>query len=170
MTRNASPCLAGFDKDFEKIMSAVDSKGSLRDGNMNLITKDTVQAMKRPLNDAPVGLFHNSFLMYNDLCLLQLRNSPKIQKLQELDDKLKQVTPLKDETPLKIRSVLVGSGEFAPEEFWEPKIQSHLQNNVYAIHPNSSEPTLTKWTSYILFGIPAVAGIAYWYWGSQKRN
>jgi len=91
-----------FDKDHEKILMAVDGKGSLRDGNMNLITKDTVHAMKSPLNDAPAGLFHNTFVMYNDLCLLQLRNVAKIQKLQALDDKLKQVNPPKDDTVRKL--------------------------------------------------------------------
>jgi hypothetical protein len=128
----------------ERLIEEARRNPKLVDAQMYDIVGTLLKALGSTNNmaqQADPNMFHNTFLVINDLPLLQLRNKVLLEELQKLNDEfLRESEPI-EEVKLMDQRRKIKLGLASREDFWEPLVQKKIMNNVYVLNHQAALPT-----------------------------
>lgn len=141
-------CTIEFDdfiENFDEIIKKVSEEPKLKDYSLHIIVTDTLNAIKNSLNDITPNIFHNTYILYNDFGILQLKNKIKIKELSEqnkilINEGIFQGFSKEGNYSKEVLEKLLNLKIVTEESSWDFRIQEKIRNNVYSLKPVMNEP------------------------------
>jgi len=144
-------CIVAFD-DFNdsstqtRISEAI-KKAPKLDGSIAKLAESVVQALSSELNlnEASPDIFHNTYVIFNDLAILQLKNTKLLATLQQKNSELLSKDAFKGQQPDPQALAAAEVGLLQPEDLWLAQVQEQVINNIITLNPDAPLPALFRY-------------------------
>lgn len=170
VSRYNSRCTLDFSdyhalESVDELINKLRKEPKLASGDVCTIVIDALKQLKSSVSSIQLidpNIFHNIYIVSNSFPLLQLRNIPLLQELENLNSELDPNKQLDEDQKTKIKLGLISK-----ESLWDRAVQNKMVNLVYCVKRDVS-PLSSDYSNWYLMGsVFATTWILYWIFHSK---